>query len=487
MKQLKVLGIIVVIANVVVLAFLMMRQPSNVQPNGMADLVAPLVSDNTMEAAQYDLSDRGQKLNVILISLDALRYDHTGLGGSELGLTPNLDQFAEEAVVFHDAVSAAPWTLPSHMSVWTARWPTVHGVTNKLKLLSHDQMVDATLSPGIETFPDVLIREGWIAGGFSGGAGVQSMYGFGRGFDTYLDDRYFGGLDYSIPAALDWLRKHQDERFFMFLHGYDTHGQYALAEGGMSSIEYDGTLDGGKEEQAKLREQGLTKFSNPGEQPLLTEELSEGDADFLEEVYNRKVRDADQRLGGFIAQLKAMGLMENSVIVLMSDHGDEFMEHGGVDHGFTLYQEQLHVVMMMRFPGYTSRHDVREPVRTIDIFPTVFDVMGIPAPKGVDGQSMRPIMQGQADDRAIFAESDYRLFVHLRMVRQGKYKLILDLKDGSRELYDLEADPLEQNDISSSEPRRTYEMEQDLRGWLGDMGSNPQDYLGIEQRPITLF
>ena len=202
MKRTAPLIVLVVLANVLAIAWLLLRQPEE-GSIGSGGLSAVLLSDNTMEAARYDLSDR-ENLNVVLVSMDALRYDTTGLGGNAAGLTPNLDAFADEAVVFHNAVTAAPWTLPSHMSVWTARWPSVHGVTNKLKLLAQDQMVETSLSPGIQTYPDVLIQEGFVAGGFTGGAGVQGRYGFGRGFDTYLDDRYFGGTDYSLPVALEW-------------------------------------------------------------------------------------------------------------------------------------------------------------------------------------------------------------------------------------------------------------------------------------------
>ena len=113
-----------------------------------------LVATSTMEKTSYDLSDRASKLNIIFISMDALRYDVTGLDGGE-SATRNLQIFAEESVVFHNATSAAPWTLPSHMSVWTARWPSIHQVTNKLKLLASNQMVENTLSPGIQTFPDL--------------------------------------------------------------------------------------------------------------------------------------------------------------------------------------------------------------------------------------------------------------------------------------------------------------------------------------------
>jgi choline-sulfatase len=478
MQQLRVIAII---------AWLLLRQPSETgATGGQEDLTAALTADNTMEATRYDLSDRADELNVILISLDALRYDHTGYGGGTRN-TPYLDQLAEESVVFSDAVSAAPWTLPSHMAVWTGRWPSIHGVTNKLEPLAGGGWADASLSPGIETYPDMLARAGYKTAAFTGGAGVSGRFGFNKGFETYLDDRKFAGLDYSMPAALKWLEENRGERFFLFLHGYDTHGQYPLPGPELESIPYDGRLDGSVEEQAELREQGLETITEPGMSPDLTGELSSKDADFLKAVYALKVRDADQRVGTFISKLKSMGLYENTVIMVMSDHGDEFLEHGGLDHGISLYQEQIHVVMMIRFPGYGRRQDISETVRTIDLFPTVFDALGQQGPAGVDGVSLLPLLRGQSWDAGIFSETDYRLFVNHRMVRDGQYKLILDLQDGKKELYDLTADPGEQHDISSSEQRRTYEMEQGLRSWMSTTKVNPQDFLGLRQDKIEIF
>jgi arylsulfatase A-like enzyme len=492
MKQLRVLAVFVVLANIALVAFLVLRSgkgEGQAGPVSIRDAVKPLVSDAAMDDSAYDLKSRAGELNIIFISMDAMRYDRTGFGGNPDGLTPNLDRFAEEAVVFQNATTVAPWTLPSHMSIWTGRWPSVHGVTNKLKMLSADQMVPTSLSPGIETFPDHLIRAGYTAAAFTGGAGVQASYGFGRGFSTYLDDKPFAGYDYSVAPALEWLGKNRDKHFFLFLHGYDAHGQHPLD--GISPRdavpEYKGTMDGSVEEQAKLREQGLATITQPGQAPDLSGTVSKEDVAFLKKVYDKKVKIADERLGSFLAQLRAMGLLDTSIIVIFGDHGDEFLEHGYLDHGATLCEHQLHVPVLMRFPGYTRKNEVAEPIRTIDLFPTVFDALGLAGPAGSDGQSVLPILRGKPDDRLIFAETDYRLFVHQRMKRAGDKKLVLDLEDGGKQLYDVKIDPDEQTDISSSSARETYEMEQSLRTWMDATRTNPQDYLNTRQTPIELF
>ena len=200
-----------------------------------------------------------------------------------------------------------------------------------------------------------------------------------------------------------------------------------------------------------------------------------------------KVREADARLGVFLAKVKELGLMDKSIIVVLADHGEEFMEHGYLDHGATLCDHQLHVPLMIRFPKGEGAGVIDAPVRSIDMFPTVFEALGVKPPEGADGKSLLPLLRGEKEELPIHAESDYRLFVHLRASRIGDKKLILDLEDGQRSLYDLAADPQEQTDLSAGDARTTYEMEQDVRGWMGTMQSDPNQFLGVKEDHIKLF
>lgn len=488
MQQAKFVILVVVLLNIVVVGAMLL--------SGKRSCSDALQSE-THDKARIEIA-QPERVNVIFISMDAMRWDRTGISGNGDGLTPNLDRFAESAVVFHNATSAAPWTLPSHMAVWTGRWPTVHRVTNKLMLTGgvtesgEVATEEISLSPGITTYPELLIESGRVAAAFTGGAGVQSKYGFGDGFDEYLDDKPFAGLDYSMVPAMEWVKDHRDNPFFLFLHGYDSHGMYDLPASQRSGItEFDTDLDGSIEEQAALREQGLATIVNPGDAIDLTPVLDEQDAAYLERVYDLKVRNADERLGRFIDFLKTEGLYDNSIIVLFSDHGDEFMEHKGLDHGSTLYQEQLHVAMMIHFPGYDSRKDVHVPVRTIDIFPTIFDALGLAGPNEVDGSSLLPILRNPEEINGyaplVIAETDYRLFARHRMIREGDYKLIMDLLDGKKELYNLADDPGETKNIINSQDRQSYEMEMRLRKWMEAVKTNPDDFKDRRERHIQVF
>ena len=438
-------------------------------------------------APSFDYSAQASKLNVIFISMDALRFDRTGAGGSTD--MPNLDAFAKDAIFFTNTTSAAPWTVPSHMAMFTARWPTLHGVTNKLKPGPEGDLVFQQLAPEIPTLPEKLVDAGWKAVAFTGGAGVQAKFGYGRKFETYLDDKPFAGMDYSGPPAMDWLRTHKADHFFMFLHGYDAHGQHALLDQDPRAAvpDYKGPLDGGIEEQAKLREEGLAAINTPGDPANLGDAVTAEDIRFLTAIYDAKVKAADVRLGKFLDTVKELGLFDTSIIVLVGDHGEEFMEHHYLDHGATLCDHQLHVPMIIRFPGGEGHGQVADAVRTIDVFPTVFDALGVTPPDGINGTSLIPILQGKKLDLPIYSESDYRLFVHLRSEKKDGKKLVLDLEDGQRSLYDLVADPGEQTDLSTTDARTTYEMEQGVRSWLNTMKSDPKQFLGVEEEHIKLF
>ncbi len=434
----------------------------------------------------FDYAAQAKDLNIILISMDALRFDHTGLGGGTF--TPNLDALQKESVAFTNVTSAAPWTVPSHIAIFTGRWPTRHGVVNKLvpdpaggKELVFDRLEDT-----IPTFPEGLVAAGWEAVAFTGGAGVSGKFGYNRGFTSYLDDRTFAGMDYSGPPAMEWLGANKDKHFFMFFHGYDAHGQHPVGKTAKElDPAYTGALDGSIEEQAKLREAGLATIVKPGDPPH--GDVSPEDTAFLLKVYQEKVREADARLGAFVARLRELGLYDKSILVLLADHGEEFMEHDYLDHGATLCEHQLHVPLSIRFPAGEGARVIDTPVRTIDAFPTMFDALGVTPPADVDGKSLLPLLRGEKLDLPIHAESDYRLFVHLRASRVGDKKVILDLEDGQKSLYDLAADPGERTDLSATDPKTTSELEQDVRGWMGSMKSDPAQFLGVQEEHIKLF
>jgi len=225
-----------------------------------ADAPAPPVTPPVVAPAPApgpdltDLSARKDQLNVIFIDVDAMRDDFL-----TPEFAPNLYKLEQQSIDFTSASSAASWTVPATMSIWTGMWPSRHHINNKLTANAAGEMVFSHLDDGIATFPDLLTKQGFRAAAFTGGAGVQARFGYDRGFEVYLDDQVFGGFDHSLPPATQWVDANKDAHFFLFLHGYDVHGQHKLLDESPRQADptYTGKLDGSIEEQARLREEGL--------------------------------------------------------------------------------------------------------------------------------------------------------------------------------------------------------------------------------------
>ena len=451
--------------------------------------VAPDATHTSARQQRHGLTDPGlrthdlsfPKANIILIGLDSLRPDHTSIFGYKRQTTPHLAELARHSCLFRRCHSVAPWTLPSFMSMMTARYPSSTGFINKWTPVGRKHMVETRLRKDVTTLPQVLVRNGYEAAAFTGDAGVSARYGFGRDMSTYLDDLHFGAMNHSMPACLEWLRTRKTERpFFLFLHGYDCHGQFDPPGGYKRRFVegYKGHLKGGKIEQGRFRESSLRVALRPESrgEPRVSG-MDANDVTFYNALYDEKIFDVDQRVDRFLRELKKLGLYDRSIIIVVSDHGEEFLEHGGIDHGQSLYQELTHVLMMVHFPGQVEGASYNDLVNVFDALPTAMESAGIGIPHKVDGRSLLPIMRGGTVTRPyLFAESDYRLFVHKRSVRNERYKLILNLVSQKRELYDLIADPKESTNLLEQEPRVAYELEQPLLAWLRSMGTDVEAY-----------
>lgn len=403
--------------------------------------------------------------NLVFVSFDALQAAHIGILGYPRNITPHLDAFATSSYRFTNTASVASWTVPSSMTWFTGVYPSEHKMTNKFAIYNRDVQKPANLrelSPHIVTLADILRANGYATGGFCGNAGVSGGFGYEQGFDIYShEDAKFGSFDYSIPRALDWIAANRHRKFFLFLHGYDCHGQNVPPEGfdyRFVDAGYDRKFLGSELEQEALREEGL-------ERGRLT--LRDADIRFWRAIYDEKINRTDARFRQFLADFDKLGLTGTTLFVLTSDHGTEFFEHGRIDHGFTLYQEQLHVPLFVRLPGQSTGTAIDTRVSSIDIMPTILDLLRVPVPENVGhqmrGQSLVPAMKGEPKPRDLFAETDYRAYTFKRsIIAPDGWKLIYTLESKSRELYDLNHDPHELQNRAGEYPHRADELERRL-------------------------
>ncbi len=403
--------------------------------------------------------------NIVFIVLDPLRADHIHSYGYIRDTTPTIDSLTSHGFTFTNDISVSSWTLPADMSLLTGVYPSTHKVINKYTLLSPGKQEISNLkilSPNIVTLAQFLKKNGYATGGFTGSAAVSHEFGYGEGFDTYVDDKDFAGLPYTYPKAIDWIKSHTKDKFFVFLQGYDTHGEYVPAGGydfRFLDSPYKGKLNGSKKEEIQLREDGLAQGK------LF---LSPDDVRFLNAIYDEKLKRADTELSKFLAEYKKFGLLDKTIFVFTSGHGEELYDHGQIDHGHSLYQELIHVPLIISLPGISSGVKVADLVRSIDIMPTVLSLLDI-APdealsKQMQGESLISAMRGKNMNLDAFSETDYRYAVFKRsLTTPDGWKIITDLETNINELYNLRSDKKELDDLSSQNPAKLEEVSTKLQ------------------------
>ncbi len=393
-----------------------------------------------------------QGCNVIVIDIDPLRADSLYRFGHMGSITPSLKILADEGFLFTNAFAVSSWTLPSAMSLMTGTYPSVHKIVNKelVGQTAAQGLVPAdlrTVSPNLTTLAAVFKENGYATGGFAGGAALDPSFGFDKGFDSYESPGEFEGLPTVAPKALQFIQTHTKEPLFVYIHGFDTHGQY-IPPGGLTkkfvSPTYKGTLTGSTEEQKELREQGVI---------LGTINLTPADVMFLRSVYEEKVAAADKEIGSFLASYRAMHISRKTIFVFTSDHGEEFYEHGRIDHGMTLYDEVIHVPLIIVVPGVSGGKVATGQVRNIDIMPTLFALAGITPSASVrsqmQGTSIVPTMNGVNQHLNLFAETVYRYATSLASIRMWDgWKFIFDRQTSAGYLFNLRADPGELHNVS---------------------------------------
>jgi arylsulfatase A-like enzyme len=420
----------------------------------------------TKEEKQY------KDYNVVLVSFDALQAGHVHAYGYPKEITPTIDSMALQGVKFTNAISVSSWTLPASMTWFTGVYPSEHRLLNKFTVYDPPVQKIARLkelAPDIVTLAEILKKNGYATGGFTGDAGVNGVFGYSQGFDVYVDTVKFGGMDQSIPKALAWLKQNKDEKFFLFLHGYDVHGQHVPAEGfdyRYVDPTYDHKYTGSKEEQEVLREEGLAKGKV---------QLRDEDVRFWRAIYDEKINRQDALFKQFLEGVDKLGLTGKTLFILTSDHGTEFYEHQRFDHGFSLYNELIHVPLIIKFPKGPDHTVIKDQVSSIDVMPTIVDLLDIAVPENVKrqmrGASLVPALKGETVAQDVFSETDYRLYTFKRsvMTKDG-WKFIYTMENKSRELYKLKNDPQERTNLVEWEPRIAYELEQQLFAFFKSIG-----------------
>ncbi len=354
--------------------------------------------------------------NVVLISVDTLRADHVGAYGYDRPVTPNIDALARRGVRFENAISQSSWTRPAHMSIFTGLQPREHGFVGLRDL--------RPLEPGVPTIASVLAAHGWTTAAYTGGINMAASFGFGRGFELYRHNgRSFRD---NFEDVRFWLDRNQQRKFFLFFHGYDAHTPY-------------------RGDAIDRRALGLDATPRHSMRKACRKRHPSGKMQAYVDEYDAAVRRADRYVGKLLAELEQRGLSQRTIVVLLSDHGEEFLEHGRCFHISTLYREVLHVPLLVVAPGYAPRRVPGLVPASVSIAPTLMDLVGI-ASHPFPGPSLAAAAWGLRPPVVdVFSETEKARpnggDGPVRALTRKDRKLIAFAATGEAELYDLATDP----------------------------------------------
>ncbi|MCE9593401.1 MAG: sulfatase-like hydrolase/transferase [Planctomycetes bacterium] len=434
------------------------------------------------------------RLNVVVISLDTLRADALGAFGATAPTSPTFDAFARGAVVFDNAFAQAPMTAPSHMTLFTSLYPSVHRITNfglgenRPKVSAGEVPANWRLDPKVVTLAETFHAAGWRTAAFHGGGNLNASAGFDDGFETF-DGRPQNGMNanagqpFDAARAGEWVNAHAGEPFFLFLHTYLPHAPYIPAAPWDRAFDkdYAGPIP---YRDAFLRSVRAGEAGPPlpgADASALRQKMANHtpwqfwgfvdpenarEVEHLRALYSGDVRMSDDALARMLALLDSPGVAEHTIVVVLSDHGEGFLEHGVFEHPGKLYSELLHVPLAIRVPKAAPAR-VAAPVGLIDLYPTLCELAGLPIPVGLQGRSFADALRGAPLESEREVESEFvgrwrdtggvvEPADLVRAWRTDHWTYLVTRKGEGvvEELYDRERDPGEHANLAADPERR---------------------------------
>ena len=383
---------------------------------------------------------------VVVVDVDTLRADALSCYGNPRPTSPHFDAFAATGTRFAWAFSQAPYTLPSQASIVTGLYPESHGVLDRGQRLAGRAV----------TLAERFRAAGWRTAAFVDGGYVSEHYGFDQGFETFAGFRSRGVAASERPIS-DWLAEARGEDRFLFIHTYDPHTPYAPPEPFRSRFAayVEAPTPGFEPTTHVLEKIRASQWEGPPRQ------LAPRDLAYARALYDGDVAFVDSWFGRLLARLDELGLSERAVIAVISDHGEEFQEHGSVLHE-KLYATVTRVPWLIRAPGGAKGLVVEETVETIDLAPTLLELAGLPVPAGLDGRSLAAAVRGEGAPTPRPAIGHSPLWGEQQMLVDEIHHLIVTVGSGQVELYRVREDPAESRELSAVEADTAARLRREL-------------------------
>jgi arylsulfatase A-like enzyme len=341
------------------------------------------------------------------------------------------------------------------MSIMTSLYPSVH------KLQGYPK--PGRLDDSVVTLAQVLKANGYYTVSFNGGGYVNKAFGFDRGFDVY-DSPSRDDIEKTNNATFNWLSENRDQKFFLFFHTYATHIPYAPP--------------------ASYRQKFFPDYNESTDKKYELEQLGKvtiNDDEIWKVIalYDGEINYVDHEMGRLLETLDYLNLSNNTIVIFTSDHGDELLEHGWFAHVVTSYQEIIHVPLIIRFPGIKNSR-IKNLAQSIDIMPTILDSLNITTPSQVQGVSLLPLIkEGKNVNSYAYSEGadGYRKAI---IDENLTWKYIYNVKNKKEELYNLENDPLEQNNLIDESPEVAENLREELSRWMEENERLAESYSSSE-------
>lgn len=434
--------------------------------------------------AGEERADPKSRTNVLLISLCSVRADHLGCYGYGRKTSPALDKLAGEATVFERAVAQWPKTVPSFVSMHTGLYPHTTGVMR----VTPGHRLDDSYS----TLAEILGAAGYRTAAYVSSPPLNKTLNLNQGFGEYYETyRRPGGFEQTGRGASGWLKVHGEEPFFLWVHFNNAHVPYRPPGDLHGKFVDDAHYDSSRRVRINSKSDGLSvEPEHPFARQISRADLGGVVADFALRheagsrpteldyyvaEYDAAILGADRLIGELLATVEELGLGDRTAVVLVGDHGESLGEHDYYfEHGRLPYEACQRVPLMIRAPGLVpAGHRVADPVALIDVAPTVLELAGMAAPENIEGRSLLPVVRGEAERGDVFFCAGYHLDF-LTGVRRDRWKLVrvsnpLDrqiMTGNEYELYDVIADPMEENNVYDSRGDVADPMKRRLEEWI---------------------
>jgi arylsulfatase A-like enzyme len=422
---------------------------------------SPTAADDDPAEAVARSNEPTRRPHVIVILVDTLRADRLGAYGYQRGLSPVMDRWARQGVLFENAIAPAPWTLPAVASLFTGVYPEVHGA-NSSKYLPEGQPGGPVgilgIPEALPTFPEILDALGYYGLAVSANPFIRSGYGFERGFDHFMQQtgsavRRGAHLNSKLKRLFELDAPDAAPRL-IYLQYMDVHEPYWAEDEVLRPLLREVSVLAERTELARpergIFRKGMTHFRDQPEHAALR-----GYLEYWIARYDAGVAQMDLYLAELEALLKEQGLWQNSCLILTSDHGEALGERDKWSHGRGTYQNELAIPLIVRWPGVLpAGRRVATPVSLLDVFPTLLDLMGEPLPARIQGRSRVAAIRSADEQPAtpVFAAGVKRRPNEFAVVLD-RLKLRVDPDDEIVELFDFVGDPAELNNLASRRPQ----------------------------------